>query len=234
MGHPTDWDPVRAQLKEYPTHAVKLIATESWSASIEALAQTVPESSILVGYSMGARLALGLALEYPQRYRGLIFVSGNPGLESAEDRESRRVADLCIAKELQDRDFDSLGRFLNRWYQSEVFASLSAEQRADEIARKLSQTPDEIQQWPAIIKANSVSQQPNYWPRLSSLEIPTFAVAGELDPKYRSIIERIGKEAPQVGTHTVPESGHIIHRENPGYLCDLIRNWKVQARRASE
>ena len=230
MGHPCDWDALRASLEPHPSHAIQLPVSESWSFSIEALAEMIPESSVLIGYSMGARLALGLALEYPTRYRGLIFVSGNPGLESAADRASRYDADFRIAEELetlQTLGTESLEAFLNRWYQSEVFASLAREQRVEQIAAKLSQAAGGILEWPAIMRANSVSQQPNYWPRLPSLEIPTLAVAGELDPKYRSITARIGEEAPQVTTHLVPNSGHIVQRENPDYLSALIRDFYV-------
>src|SRR5918994_5654049 len=38
---------------------------------------------VIVGYSMGGRLALYLALHYPERCVGLILESASPGLEDA-------------------------------------------------------------------------------------------------------------------------------------------------------
>ena len=220
MGHSSDWDEVRAGLVGYQTDALNLAAAENWSASIEQLAGAVAESSVLVGYSMGARLALGLALADPQRYRGLIFISGNPGLESTEERDSRKIVDERIAQEIEN---GSLEPFLHRWYLNEVFASLSPQQRQSEIARKLGHAADGSKRWPAILRANSVSQQPNFWPELQSLQIPTLAIAGELDPKYESIVQRMGRESSRLTTHIVPACGHIVHREQPKDLAELIR-----------
>jgi pimeloyl-ACP methyl ester carboxylesterase len=51
------------------------------------------DQSTVVGYSMGGRLALYLALRHPDRCAGLFLESASPGLEDAGERAARRRAD---------------------------------------------------------------------------------------------------------------------------------------------
>ena len=221
MGHPTDWDEVRAALPEFETSAVEVRAGDDWQSTVNQLAESIPADSIIVGYSMGARLGLGVALVKPQRFGGLIFVSGHPGLESAQDREQRWLADQRVAECIESEPAES---FLNQWYQASVFANLPEEIRRAEIARKLARSSDD---WPSILRACSVAKQPNYWPRLSELSIPTLVVAGERDEKYRKIAVRIREEASleALSVTIVPNAGHIVHREQQAAMVDLIREF---------
>lgn len=216
MGHPSDWDDVRAALPEFESVAVEIKPATDWQSSVKQLAESILPGSIVVGYSMGARLALGLAFEDPNRFRGLVFVSGNPGLESETEREERWRSDQKLAERIEA---GSLKPFLNDWYQSSVFSGLPDDVRRSEIARKMAQSSND---WPSILKACSVARQPNYWPRLSELAMPTLVVAGESDEKYRKIAERI-REEKNVSVSVVPNSGHIVHREQQAALVDLIR-----------
>ena len=191
MGHPSDWDEVRAALPEFQTTAVNILPSSDWQSSVRQLADSIPDRSVVVGYSMGARLALGIALE-SQRVAGVVFVSGNPGLETDAARDQRWEADQKIANQLEQLEPDSLKPFLEQWYQADVFASLPLEIRREQIARKREfLSPD----WPKILRTHSVSRQPNYWPSLKQLSIPTAVVAGELDEKYREIAVRFAGEA---------------------------------------
>lgn len=224
MGHPSDWDPIRAALPEYETHAVEIGVTKTWHSALETLAASLPEQSIVVGYSMGARLALGLVLEMPQKVAGLIFISGNPGLESENDREQRWITDQQIAARLE---FESLEPFLQTWYQADVFETVPEEVRNAEIERKMACSSEA---WPEILLANSVAKQPNYWAQLSKIAVPTLVVAGELDEKYKRIAARFAEQCSSNGLETriVKECGHIVHREQPETLLQILREFVDQ------
>ena len=221
MGHPSDWDDVRAALPKYETFAAEIGVSPDWQASVQQLADTMPEPSIMVGYSMGARLSLGVAMEFPQKCQALILISGNPGLESAEAREQRSLSDEQIAKQIET---DELEPFLNQWYRASVFATVPEEIRRAEVQRKLAQSSSN---WPAILRANSVAGQPNFWPRLNELSMPVLVIAGEQDEKYREIAFRFAAEQPlpNATTKIIPNCGHIVHREQPEALVEIVRTF---------
>ena len=229
MGHASDWDEVRAHLPDSNSTAINIKPATNWQASIESLANSIAPGSILVGYSMGARLALGVAVEIPTKCSGLVFISGNPGLESASERNARANADEEIAARIEQATGDSslMESFLNDWYQATVFASLPEIIRRQEIQRKLNRAQ---KTWPALLRTNAVSQQPNYWPRLKDISIPTLIVAGQRDEKYKEITERFQTTASShhLKTEILPAGGHMVHREQPTKLAALIRDFVKQ------
>ena len=210
MGHPSDWDQVCGALENCETNAIEIGVAKDWHSSLEQIAASIPDHSIVVGYSMGARLALGLAIEMREKCDGLVFISGNPGLESDAMREQRWIADQLVADRLKREPFDG---FLRQWYQQDVFRTVPESIRRVEIERKQKRSPE---LWASILRVNSVAKQPNYWPQLKQLSIPALVVAGELDIKYREIANRIDDETgPNVSKLVMPGSGHMVHLEQP-------------------
>lgn len=227
MGGPSDWDQIREGLSGHETYAPRVLESENWHASLEHLRDLLPERSVLVGYSMGARLALGIAMEFPERCNGLVFLSGNPGLEDDNERQKRLQADLRIAERLENEPLDG---FLTDWYDQPVFSSVRDSVKKDEHLRKLNAATtahSTTREWSRIVRANSIANQPNYWPKLCELSMPLLLVAGENDEKYRKIVEqfagRVSAAKPVV--RILPRCGHIVHRECPDALIANLREF---------
>ena len=159
-----------------------------WDAGIRVLCQEVPRRSILVGYSMGARLLLSLATTRPDLVEGMVFVSGNPGIE-ANDRQVRHQIDAQLAQRIEQ---EPRREFLSWWYRQGPFQSLTTSQVNDEIERKLSYQGDS---WGAILRTYSISKQPNLWGAVKEAKFPLLAVAGESDAKYAKIVTKLGRFA---------------------------------------
>ena len=85
------------------------------------------ETCVPVGYSMGGRLALYLALTHPDRCRAVVLESGSPGLASEREREGRREWDESKATELERQGLDA---FLEDWYRQPLFHSIRPERGA--------------------------------------------------------------------------------------------------------
>ncbi len=206
----------------YDSHAAELCPAEDWQESLQLLAHSIPSESILVGYSMGARLALGLSLDFAERFAGLVFISGNPGLETPEACKARWLADQRVANRLET---ECIEQFLESWYRQSVFAGVPSEVLQAEIQRK---QKFERASWPQILRTNSVSRQPNYWERLRELKLPTLSIAGERDEKYRAIAKRVEHELHVSQCKIIPECGHIVHREQPQALVSAIEGFVEQ------
>ena len=216
MGHSSDWQPVRSLLGEFESYAVDIAPASNWDASIDTLVQRLPERTILVGYSMGARLALGVALEAPEKFDGLVFVSGNPGIRDDRERTKRFEFDKRIAERIET---ECLEEFLQHWYDFPVFGATPKGIREAEIERKKKQ---DWRLWPEIIRCNSIAQQPNYWTRLEELSMPLLAVAGQDDEKYAQIALQMVELASEASSHILPSCGHIVHREHPDAFGALL------------
>ncbi len=74
----------------------------------------------LMGYSMGARIALSYALEYESEIKGLILESGSVGIASDAERAARRKADEELAVRIEAHDG---AWFATHWAEAPIFES---------------------------------------------------------------------------------------------------------------
>ena len=175
----------------------------------------------VVGYSMGGRLALYLALRHPDRCAALFLESASPGLEDAGERAARRRADAQKAARLEGGD---LHGFLEDWYRQPLFAPLA---RDEDLLRRTIE--DKMRNHPAelvrSLRGMGTGSQPSLWAELPGLRVPALAVAGGLDEKFVGISRRMASQAPGMGHAMVPGAGHNVHAEAPGAYLSLLRRF---------
>jgi 2-succinyl-6-hydroxy-2,4-cyclohexadiene-1-carboxylate synthase len=223
MGAPEDWLAVMNALPSHrciapalPGHAgAALPVALSHQRVLEGLedlldAQGVERCAVL-GYSMGGRIAWQLALRSPQRVSTLIVESANPGIDDAAAREARARHDDALAAHLANSD---LTDFLDDWYAQPLFATLSAVQKAQLVARRSRGNPIALA---AVLQALSVGRQENLWPRVGDVACPVYLIAGEEDARYAKIANSAPGQA-----HIVPDVGHNVHYEAPAKFATLI------------
>src|SRR5690606_15654912 len=78
------------------------------------------EAPILLGYSMGGRLALYTALQYQNRFRALMLESASPGLHTEHERAARVMSDHTLASQLQKAGIE---KFVSAWEAQPLFAT---------------------------------------------------------------------------------------------------------------
>ena len=169
----------------------------------------------VVGYSMGGRLALHVAVTRPWAVRRAVVVSGSPGLRTAPERAARRRVDAERAAALQ-ADFPA---FVERWYRMPLWASLP-----DALRQRL--TADRIaHNDPAGLAASlagmGTGAQPGHWDALAGISAPVWAVAGALDPTFVGLARQMAAAGP-VRPLTVPDAGHFVPAEAPAALAALL------------
>jgi 2-succinyl-6-hydroxy-2,4-cyclohexadiene-1-carboxylate synthase len=236
MGSDADWaDAISALAERFycvapdlPGHGASLgLPPEDYTidGATQALLALLDELDIerltLVGYSMGGRLALYLALRHPERCSGLFLESASPGLEDAAEREVRRRSDEEKAARLGSGD---LARFLYDWYRQPLFASLSRhEELLQETIKTRSQNdPDELAR---SLRGMGTGIQPSLWDELGVLRVPALAVAGELDERYAGIAARMASLGPRIRSAIVTGVGHNVRLEAPGAYLALLKSF---------
>jgi len=224
MGSSADWREVMAALRDrafcvaadLPGHGASLgLSTEAYTiegsarAVINTLDRLDVEHPVVVGYSMGGRLALFLALRYPGRCAGLFLESASPGLESASERAARRAADGSKAKRLESGDLEA---FLRDWYRQPLFAPLARDENLLHriVQARRSNDPEELAR---SLRGMGVGNQPSLWRELEGLRVPVLAVAGRLDEKYARASSRMASISPRIQSELVRGVGHNVHDE---------------------
>jgi 2-succinyl-6-hydroxy-2,4-cyclohexadiene-1-carboxylate synthase len=182
-----------------------------------AIAGAVPVH--LVGYSMGARVALGVALAHPQRVRRLTLIGVNPGLETGEDRRARGELEASWIRVLER---DGIEAFVDLWERLPLWRSqeaLPAAVRRAQRARRLAHDPAGLA---GALRTLGLAVMPNFWPRLGELRMPVDLVAGELDDRFRALA---GAMRPRLGAGrliVVPGCGHNPVLERPRAIAALL------------
>ena len=178
--------------------------------------------AVLLGYSMGGRIALYSA--FSGFFRALVLESASPGLDDPIERERRRSDDEALAASIER---DGIEAFVARWENLPLFASQHAlpldvkqalhNQRLDNRASGLAQS----------LRGAGTGVQPSLWPRLSLLHMPVLLIAGELDTKFTALATTMARTLPQAHLRIVPGAGHAVHLERPQEFVSLVGDFIV-------
>ena len=168
-----------------------------------------------VGYSMGGRLCLRLALERPDLVTSLVLIGASPGLSDPEEREARRKADAFLAEDVLDRGTAS---FLEGWTAQPLFEGTRLP--PEDLTARRANPPEGLAY--ALRELGSGSQDP-LWGRLGELAMPVLIVVGERDAKFRAVAERmraaIGERARVAVVHG---AGHAVPLDRTEACARLI------------
>ncbi len=169
----------------------------------------------LVGYSLGGRLALGMALAAPRRFHSLTLIGAHPGLDSNAARAERHQSDEAWAKLLETQ---GIVPFVDAWQTQAHFQTqreVNPEALAEQRRTRLRHDPLALA---AAMRQLSLSRMPNYAEHLGELRLPVHWITGEHDLKFTSIAQSILKTLPHAQHHTAPAVGHNVVLEAPDWL----------------
>ncbi len=177
-----------------------------------------------LGYSMGGRVALALAILAPERLSALILESASPGLPDADARRARAAQDAALADDIQREGIEA---FVIRWERLPLFASqalLPEEARLRLRVQRLHNSP--------VGLANSLRGMgqgvlPPMHEFLPQLRMPALIMAGALDPDYCARAREMSRLIPGARLEIVPGAGHAIHLEQPEVFRGLVLEFLV-------
>ena len=219
------WDPVAARLVtrrsvarvDLPGHGGSAPVRLDFVETTAALGAVGGEAAY-VGYSLGGRLCLRLALDRPDLVTALVLLGASPGLADPAERAARREADEALAATVER---DGTAAFLEHWLAGALFAGLRP--APADLAARRANPPDGLA---AALRRLGTGVQDPLWDRLRELRPPVLLVAGAEDVKFvalaHEMAERIG---PSTAVAVVPAAGHAAHLERPEEVAGLVERF---------
>jgi 2-succinyl-6-hydroxy-2,4-cyclohexadiene-1-carboxylate synthase len=253
LGSAQEWQPLlhalppglraRCIALDLPGHgqaAERSVTLAHWPDWLESqLAARGVRDFILMGYSLGGRLALSYAAsrlpsgadqaapmasssrDYP-RLRGLILESCHPGLTNVVERQARARQDARWVRRFWR---EPLTVVLADWYQQPVFAELDEKHRARMIALRSQQSGRTLA---PMLAATSLARQPDHSDWLARSEIPLLWITGALDQKFAALACQLARTCPRLAFRQLAHAGHNIHQARPERLAAELQGWLRQ------
>lgn len=205
-----------ATLLDAPGHGSNTVGTKSLTEIADDIAKTMPEG-MLVGYSMGARMALHAALIAPSRVKRLVLISGTGGIDDEQGRLTRRQSDEALALQIEEIGVPA---FIEQWLQLPMFSGLN-DQTAN-IDERLRNTSKGLAD--SLRFAGTGTQQP-LWDSMRQLSMPVLILAGAKDEKFVAQAQRMHALIPQSTLRIVENAGHTVHLEQPHVFGELMQEF---------
>jgi 2-succinyl-6-hydroxy-2,4-cyclohexadiene-1-carboxylate synthase len=177
LGSPRDWDFLR---------------DAGFEISAPPLDAIPDRGDILLGYSLGGRLALQ-ALLAGANYQRAILVSTGLGIEDEAARAARRASDEAWAQRFESEDFETV---MAAWNAQPVLAGPAL------VRTRADYDPRALREW-------SSGALPPIASRLHELTIPTLWIAGARDSKYVAEAHR-GASLACGRVAVVDDAGHRV------------------------
>lgn len=178
----------------------------------------------LLGYSMGARVALGLCLRHPELFQEVTLISVNPGLATQQERKDRQVWESTWI-ELLERD--GLAQFCQKWRQLEIFATQAElppevllqqeRERCSHMAHGLSHA----------MRVLGLAAMPDFRPDLQQLQVPCRWLVGGKDDKFMKLAKENAPLSKMISVEIIDSAGHNSLIESP----TIVRRFLIDTER---
>jgi len=165
----------------------------------------------VLGYSLGARVALRLAIESPSSVRRLVLESPSAGVADPAARAARQDADDRWIEQLEREDMDG---FVRDWAAQPIFASqahLAPERRANR--------PHGLA---TSLRGAGQGVMTPLHERLRAIAAPTLVVSGRLDPTGSLRAAEVARGIPGAIHEIIDDAGHTPHLETPARFLQLV------------
>lgn len=191
-------------------------STWTFDGRLREVADRVDDGDVVIGYSMGGRLALAAALRRPAKFGGLVLVGTSAGIEDEEARAERRLADEELAAWIEEHTIEE---FAERWEAQPVFATQPPELVRAQRPGRLAHDPARLAQ---LLRSAGQGMFDPVWHRLEEIDCPVLAVAGESDSTYADAAYRIAERVKHGRARLIPGAGHAPQLERPDEFAAVL------------
>ena len=228
------WPGARQLAADLPGHGRSLAPPDrprphDIDGTIDALLAAMDDRGVrafaLLGYSMGGRVALRLALRAPERVAGLIVVSASPGIADPDARARRLTADRALADRIER---EGVPAFVDYWQSLPLWESQRRLPAAVREALRAQRLRNDAAGLAASLRAAGAGADPPVLDALGDLRCPALLIAGGLDAAYCDHAAAMGARLPEGRVAVVPDAGHAVHLEQPDRFRALVAEFLAQ------
>jgi 2-succinyl-6-hydroxy-2,4-cyclohexadiene-1-carboxylate synthase len=185
----------------------------------------------LLGYSMGARVALHTVLAAPDRVAALLLESGSPGMASVSERAERRALDEALAADIERGGVEA---FVDRWERLPLWESQSRLPNTARAALRGQRLSGSARGLANSLRGLGAGATAPLHGRLGELAaVPVLLVCGELDAKYVALARELGELLPRSTLRVVKDAGHAVHLEQPVELLGAVEEFLTEVEGAA-
>ncbi|MEO5968680.1 MAG: alpha/beta fold hydrolase [Bdellovibrionia bacterium] len=206
-----------------------LIELGNW---INAEAITLPSPRVLLGYSLGGRIALHALIQSPENWTAAIIVSANLGFKGngwMSERQDRVRADENWAQKFETEQWADV---VSEWDAQAVFHQPQRVEylSKDQDSAERGVPPRYEKDFSRMRLGNSLrncslGHQKDLRPDLRQLQVPILWISGEQDAKYRSIAQEAVELNPRFKSVVIPGGGHRIPWERPKEFAQSVADY---------
>lgn len=241
-GSARSWDTVLAHARLSPDPARptllghgprwRSLCADSFEGEVSrlcALAASMSAPRFLAGYSLGARLALGMLVTNPGLFQAAVLVAVHPGLREEGQRATRRKVDLERAAILRSR---GLRPFVSSWEAEPIFAS--QRDLPDAVRRRQRQIRlgHDAEGLARALEVLGLAAMPSYDQAFAELNVPVTLMAGARDRKFVELIHDLANRSRNVDAAVIDGAGHNLLLEAPEAVAAVLR--AAEQKRAPE
>jgi 2-succinyl-6-hydroxy-2,4-cyclohexadiene-1-carboxylate synthase len=215
------WRPVAELLPErYPSTML-----DHSEHSFEGRLREIAESGadVLVGYSLGGRLALRAALRSPESFSAVVTVGSTAGIEEGPLRVNRAEADEKLASWIEAASMEDI---VSLWERQPLFADQSEALVEAQRPGRLSQDQRSLA---LLLRTAGQGVLAPVWHDLRTFELPLLAMAGARDDGYTRAAKRIASTAPNARAAIVEDAGHAPQLQRPDEVARLVSEFLDEA-----
>ncbi|MFK2824746.1 2-succinyl-6-hydroxy-2,4-cyclohexadiene-1-carboxylate synthase [Bacillus sp. B190/17] len=176
----------------------------------------------VLGYSMGGRLALTLAVLFPEAVQSLLLESASPGLKTTNERLRRKESDEALAQKIER---EGIRAFVDYWESIPLFATQNKLPLKKQEMVRQQRLQNSIVGLSSSLRGMGTGSQPSWWEQLPSLSMPVLLLTGTEDKKFTKIAYEMSQLFPSVVWKEINGTGHAIHVEDCEKFGTIIKEF---------
>ncbi|MEC9326508.1 MAG: alpha/beta fold hydrolase [Verrucomicrobiota bacterium] len=213
VGHSSDWDVIIDSLNTFQSHAVNLYSYSSDDIDVAArnINSLANPGDVIVGYSLGARIALQALLEENSPWSKAVIISAHTGITDKKVRNDRAAHDLQWS-ELCKTDWT---RFIADWENQSIFDNSQKIADRNPLKHLKTNISETFIKWSSGIQSPPINNFQN-------IKTPVLWLTGEFDTKYTKYAAEACDQLSLSKLKIIENSGHRVPWDNPKETADAI------------